>query len=249
MPPDTKVKASQGAKAFARASAPKAAQKQPSNSGPGTTGAEHPSTLAPEPETAGLAMRLQELIRLRGTTARTLSMASGLGPDAIRNVFRGRAKSPRGETLIALARALRVPVEVLADPTLPIPAAPTGDEPGIVLAKDPAGQPWGVPASVFGTTAALPEETLVIHIVRRDEEILPDLRAGDRVFVDTRQRSLGTTGKALLRVADGETTLVRYYQVLSGGGGYVIQRAGMQEQVPATSLEVVGRAIGRWTPL
>ncbi len=64
-------------------------------------------------EPSALALRLERLIRERGTTARALSMQAGLTPDTIRNIYRGQSTSPRGKTLSALADALGVPVACL----------------------------------------------------------------------------------------------------------------------------------------
>lgn len=53
--------------------------------------------------------RLGELRR----SARDVSLGAGLGPDAIRTILSGRSKSPRGETLAALARQLECDVGYL----------------------------------------------------------------------------------------------------------------------------------------
>lgn len=56
-----------------------------------------------------IAARLKELRR----SPRDVSIKAGLGPDAIRTIFSGRSRSPRGETLSALADELQCDVAYL----------------------------------------------------------------------------------------------------------------------------------------
>ena len=56
-----------------------------------------------------VAARLAELRR----SPRDVSLKAGLGPDAIRTILKGRSRSPRGETLAALASELECDVAYL----------------------------------------------------------------------------------------------------------------------------------------
>ena len=56
---------------------------------------------------------LRELMTQRGMSARALEAKAGLGRDGVKNIWRGRAASPRAKTMMAIADALGVPVAVL----------------------------------------------------------------------------------------------------------------------------------------
>lgn len=56
-----------------------------------------------------IKQRLKEL----NLSARRASIAGGLHPDAIRNVLRGKSKSPRGDTFHGIARGLKLDVDRL----------------------------------------------------------------------------------------------------------------------------------------
>jgi len=65
-----------------------------------------------------LARRISDLLGDR--SAREISLAAGLAPDAVRNVLVGRSRSPRPETLTALAGVLGVPATALTRPDEPL---------------------------------------------------------------------------------------------------------------------------------
>ena len=64
-----------------------------------------------------LQLRLASRLKATGLSARAASLKAGLGPDAIRTVLKDRSRSPRGERLQALARALSCDVRYLLGET------------------------------------------------------------------------------------------------------------------------------------
>ena len=64
-----------------------------------------------------LQQRIRERLDLLRRNPREASLAAGLGPDAIRTILSGRSKSPRGDTLAALARELQCDVNYLLGAT------------------------------------------------------------------------------------------------------------------------------------
>lgn len=64
-----------------------------------------------------LQTRIRERLDELGITPRAASLRAGLGPDAIRTILDGRSKSPRGERLQALARALECDIRYLLGAT------------------------------------------------------------------------------------------------------------------------------------
>ncbi len=59
-----------------------------------------------------------------GFSARSLSIAAGLNPTAVRDILIGRSKQPRFQTLYRLARVLGCSVEELTDPDATNPELP-----------------------------------------------------------------------------------------------------------------------------
>lgn len=76
--------------------------------------------------TAILAKRVQARLDQLGLSARKASLNAGLHPDAVRNILRGKSESPRGQTVTALAYALKCTTAYLLgetdDPNDPGPA-------------------------------------------------------------------------------------------------------------------------------
>lgn len=60
-----------------------------------------------------LAHRIRKRLGFLGLTPRAASLRAGLSADAIRTILAGRSRSPRGETLAALAKVLQVDVGYL----------------------------------------------------------------------------------------------------------------------------------------
>lgn len=68
---------------------------------------------APAEKETVLQQRIRERLQLLRLNPRQASLQADLGPDAIRTILSGRSKSPRGETLSALARVLECEVDYL----------------------------------------------------------------------------------------------------------------------------------------
>ena len=60
-----------------------------------------------------LKKRIRSRLAQRGQSARAVSIAAGLGPEAISNVLRDRSRYPRGDTLRDLATALECSIDWL----------------------------------------------------------------------------------------------------------------------------------------
>lgn len=71
-----------------------------------------------------LAEKLQDLLRQRGWSAAELARRAGVNDTLLRDIFRGRALSPKIDNVQKLARALGVPLSDLA-PDGEISTAPT----------------------------------------------------------------------------------------------------------------------------
>ena len=150
-----------------------------------------------------LAAQLARLISEKGTTARKVAAAAGLSTDAVRNLLKGRATSPRATTLQALADALGVPGAALMSgfataEAVPAPAErPAGwvDVPQITpfevdvatLLDVPAEGFWRLPEALLAARGVSAAEAVVVRF-KEDESAVH--RAGDYVLVDTRP-SLG----------------------------------------------------------
>ncbi len=60
-----------------------------------------------------LQQRLRELMAAKRLTGRGLSEAAGLGETAVKNIFSGKSRNPRQDTLMKLAGVLGCPVGYL----------------------------------------------------------------------------------------------------------------------------------------
>jgi transcriptional regulator with XRE-family HTH domain len=118
-----------------------------------------------------IEMRLQEL----GKSARSLSLAAGLGPDGIRNVLRARSKYPRADTIAKIAQALDVSVAWLLghEAAAGAPAPPDTPPSGGAELVAPA------PDMLLDT---LPEGAIDLHRARR----VPLLRTSPHPDKDNR---------------------------------------------------------------
>ena len=58
---------------------------------------------------------IERYLRDSGTTAHALSRKAGLNDRAVGQILEGRSRSPRGSTLISLAKAMDMPVQLLLD--------------------------------------------------------------------------------------------------------------------------------------
>ncbi len=72
-----------------------------------------------DPFTAAVAANIERLLEEKGMTKSALREAAGLNQSAIHDILTGRSRSPRLETVVAIARALGVsPVDLLLPPDL-----------------------------------------------------------------------------------------------------------------------------------
>jgi transcriptional regulator with XRE-family HTH domain len=213
-----------------------------------------------------IAAILEQLMAARSLSARSLSEAAGTPPDTARNILRGRSRHPRADTLAGLANVLGVSVGVLtgAEPLPPLdagssPAAAraTGDvelpevtfpaaalKPSAAPAPEPTGAAWRIPADVLAGRGL---EAGLLVLVQAPHD-LDEIRSGDRLLLDPGQRLPSPPGifllwdgiaptLARLRVSPSSTSALRVR--MTGGGG--------DEVVDFTELEVLGRAVGRWS--
>jgi transcriptional regulator with XRE-family HTH domain len=91
-------------------------------------------------ETPNFAARLQQLRTAAKMTQRELAERSGLHRVAIANLERGE-RHPTWETVLLLARALGIGVELFADESLPLPENAPPPERGRPPRAAPARKP------------------------------------------------------------------------------------------------------------
>ena len=151
------------------------------------------------PAQTPLAAQLERLIAEKGTTAKRVAAAVGLSTDAVRNLLKGRATSPRATTLQALADALGVPGSALmagfaGAEAVPAPVErPEGwvDVPQVTpfetdvpsLLDVPAEGYWRLPEALLAARGVSAADAVVIKF-KEDESSVH--RAGDYFLVDTR---------------------------------------------------------------
>lgn len=150
------------------------------------------------PTETPLAVQLAKLIAAKGTTARKVAEQAGLSTDAVRNLLKGRATSPRATTLQALADALGVPGAMLMSgfataEAVPAPIErPEGwvDIPQIVpfdvdapsLLDVPAEGHWRLPEALLAARKVKASDAVVVRFAADESSVH---RSGDYVLVDT----------------------------------------------------------------
>lgn len=151
------------------------------------------------PTETPLAAQLARLISEKGTTARKIAEKAGLSTDAVRNLLKGRATSPRATTLQALADALGVPGSALMAGFAGVEAVPAPAERPEGWVDVPQVSPFDVDApSLLDIPAEgfwrLPDALLVARklkasdavVVRFQADESPVHHSGEYVLVDAK---------------------------------------------------------------
>ncbi len=217
-----------------------------------------------------LAAGLQRAIDETGWSARGLSLAASLGPDAVRDVLRGQSSSLTGDRLNRIATVLgiapaallgqaRWPHKKLTPAPTPVPA-PRRPPPGTTLSipevdirygapgtgreiLDPSRprRRWRVPGDLV-EGRRLEVEALVI--VRAPHAVAgSEIREGDRLVVDTSVGARRLLSGVLVEWSHGAHGLVPVRGRRAG-------RVRLQEDADAEDdqvVDVVGRVIGQWS--
>ncbi|WP_273523531.1 adenosylcobalamin-dependent ribonucleoside-diphosphate reductase [Rhodosalinus sediminis] len=109
-----------------------------------------------EEQTEGLPARLEVAMKAKGTNAKRLAEAAGLNATAVYDILKGKSKSPRLDTVAALAAALEVSVSHLTDgqedsPTVLAhtdaePQEPHGD---VIYMSEPLDRPQALEGATY----------------------------------------------------------------------------------------------------
>jgi len=83
------------------------------------------SSIAPEVGRSPIADRLEGILAAKGMNPRQLEKASGISGDGIRNIIRGKSRSPKAATLEVIAKGLGVSLAYL----MGLPGAKASDPP------------------------------------------------------------------------------------------------------------------------
>ena len=217
-----------------------------------------PTTSAPT-ETP-LAAQLERLIREKGTTARKVAEAAGLSTDAVRNLLKGRATSPRATTLQALADALGVPGSALmagfaGTEAVPAPVErPEGwvDVPQIVpfeadvasLLEVPVEGHWRLPEALLAARGLNAADAVVIRF-KEDESSVH--RAGDYFLVDTRPGLAPPRrgGWVVLRDQGYGYALAEYRRFVDGLERWYTLHEVDGKEIDRATAQVAGRIVAR----
>ena len=182
--------------------------------------------------------RIKARLAQRGQSARAVSIAAGLGPEAISNVLRERSRYPRGDTLRDLAVALECSIDWLITgqdtrtQTQGVPHAQTipeidvrggmggGGESAIAYVPDGTGGLmetdavrgcWSLPDDYLRAHLRVdPRTTCIIEV--QGDSMEPTLRPGDRVMIDTADRCPSPPG--IFALWDGFGVVVKRIELL-----------------------------------
>ena len=212
----------------------------------------------PTTETA-LGAQLERLIAERGTTARKIAEKAGLSTDAVRNLIKGRATSPRATTLQALADALGVPGTALmmgfaTAEAVPAPVErPDGwvDVPQVAPFETDAPSLLDVPAEGYWR---MPEAALVARHVQAADAVIvrfaanetPLHRAGDYYLVTTAPGILPPRrgGWAIVRDPGYGHALVEYRRTGEGLERRFTTHDADGKEVGGNKMAVTGMIVG-----
>lgn len=220
--------------------------------------------------------RLQMILRQWPSTDR-LARAMGVSPSAFRKWLRGEAE-PSRERLIALADAAGVGVAWLARGEGPAPAFPPAEDGGRGGSAEAAAAPGNgrfllLPkrpeAAGAGTAQPMPSDTETGTIAFRHDwlratlglepdhltmetavgdSMLPTIRDGDLLLLDTTNRGIGSFGLYVLEIG-GERLVKRVQRKLDGSLVLISDNPTYQpDQVTGAMLQdvtVIGRVVWR----
>ena len=215
------------------------------------------------PQGGILGERLDRLMKAKGHTPRSLSLAAGLSADSARNILTGRSQRPNKETLDKLAAALGVEVEQLVDTESPAdaPLRSPGNEirefdlrsvdksDGDLRKFRPPLALWHVPADLLASRNLTADNAVIV----RAEGNLEGVVTGDRLIVDLSKHNRYPPGLVVVYVRDsGEFDLAR---ILPDGGVSGRGAGGMYinlefhwgtVQWQPSDIDLVGRVVGKW---
>lgn len=216
-----------------------------------------------------LASGLQRAIDETGWSARGLSLAAGLGADAIRDVLRGQSTSLSGDRLIRIASTLGISPAALTGEArwprkrlTPAPApepAPRRPPPGSSLSIPEVDLRYGAPGTgreildpsrprhMWRVPGDLLEgrrlEVEALVIVRAPHDVDGSgIREGDRLLVDVSDGARRLLGGVLVEWAHGVHGLV---PVRGRRAGKVRVREHADDD-DDQMVDVVGRVVGTW---
>lgn len=136
------------------------------------------STMLEGPE---LAERIRRLIEARGTTVAAVTRKGNLRDTFVKDILRGRTRSPRGDNLAKLASALDVTVDQLLDETAPLPGPAE-------TARPSEAAPWSPSPKMLGAIRTLcPETEEPIVLQARISSPNFGIYAGDLLAIDTQR--------------------------------------------------------------
>ena len=182
---------------------------------------------------AGLTENIREWLALEpGRTAAGLSRAAGLNPTAVRDILKGRSRSPKHEIIVALARAMDMTVDTLT-------AKPGAGPPEIDQGIDYAGEEYAAIGMYDVRVSAGPgaithdEQPIAWHLFRIEmlrtvtnadpsrlallrvdgDSMWDTLHSGDHVLVDRSVTRIGRDGLYVIRAGLSDELQVKRVQV------------------------------------
>ncbi len=215
-----------------------------------------------------LAAGLLRALEQTGWSARGLSLAAGLSPDAVRDVVRGQSGTLTGDRLTRLATVLGIsPAALLGQARWPrkklAPApvqepAPRRPPPGSsisipevdlrlkapgtgreILDQSRPRQHWRVPADLVEGRRLDPESLVIVRAPHDVEDA--GIRGGDRLLVDVSAGARRLLAGVLVEWSHGVHGLVPVRGRRTG-------KVRLQENADddGQAIDVVGRVIGHW---
>jgi phage repressor protein C with HTH and peptisase S24 domain len=225
-----------------------------------TTGKILPAMAEPQTETP-LQREIDRRMKALGYTKRSLSLAAELSESTVKKIFSNGSKSPRQDTLEALARVLGCTVSDLTGETrrgLPEPLQRTVPIDELdVRASAGAGQiielegkvaEWQIPQELIRAATNSPIEGIKIISVVGDS-MEPSFRPLDRVMVDT--ADLRPTPPGVFVVWDGLGLVVKRIEYVAHSEPPRVRIASDNSKYQAYErilgeAYIPGRVLGKW---
>jgi transcriptional regulator with XRE-family HTH domain len=251
---------------LARAKLPRAAEDHSGHECP----MNKPALIAPKSD---LQKRLEALLQEKGMSMREVSLAAGLNETAVKAIMNGKSVSPRGQSLIAIAKALQIDLATLLgvqpglDRTLErrsvertagavtiaeLDVRAMGGGGALDAPLDGQGHhvvlgEWQLPEDYLRSFTPAPGDVRIIRVVGDSME--PHYPAGDRVLIDTSHRIPSPPGVYV--IWDGFALILKHAEVLAGRKPPMVRLSSDNPayapyEVPVADLMVQGRVMGKW---
>lgn len=205
----------------------------------------------------GMKKKIQVEMERQGFNKASLAKAAGLGSTAVRDLLENEDQDPRIGTLDKVCNALNIPLASLfsdnilfRDGSVLVPELniKVSAGHGSVIEREEVENTWAIPRSYLETLTFSNLNALRIIVVKGDS-MLPEYRPGDRILVDTSNR---TPSDGDFVIVDGwDCLMVKKLQSVTASNPPRLKVISTNKEyetfeVAASDIHINGKVVGKW---